>query len=137
MPGVRIPLPTLRQADARPTAHMRHTGTMPRGTHESTGSTATRVPIGMSQSGPASTTRPGDLVAEQERERPEAAERGRAQRPVAEHVQIAPADAADGHRDARPLAVRQRADRRPRSSSAPKSGSFRLNSTARTSREAS
>ena len=58
MPGVVMPLPRLKQHDACPAAHMRHTGLIPRAAHGIAGSTATRVPTGMSQSGPASITRP-------------------------------------------------------------------------------
>ena len=105
MPGVITRLPSSKQHDACPAAHIRHTGEMPRAAHGIAGSTATRVPTGTSQPAPGLHHRSRDLVTEQERERPEAAERRRAQRPVAEQVQVAPADAADRHRDARPLVV--------------------------------
>ena len=130
MPGVSTWLPSSRQHDERPIAHMRHSGTMPRGRHESTGSIATACPTGMSQSAPTSTTVPAISCPTRN---------GNVQKPASAAL------AARGYRTGggrcrrsrrrlrRPAPIHRWAApvRRPRSRSAPKSGSFRLYSTAR------
>ena len=106
-PGVRTRLSSSRQLDGQPRAQLAQGGSIPRTRQGRIGSTATRAPTGDGAVGAGLDHRPGDLVAEHERQ---GAERHQGRRPSTgrrEQVQIAAADPSAGHRHPRPLPGRQ------------------------------
>ena len=101
-------LSRFRHDDVQPRAQLAHGGSIPRGRQGMHGSMTTLVPTATEQFGPASTTRPGRLVAEDEGKGPDGRQGRRRPGVVREQVEVAAADPPRRDRHAGPRRARER-----------------------------